>query len=623
MSSEPSCPTLVEVFEQSMERFGSRPLFGIKRSGIWVWVTYAEFASLVARFRAGLSELGIGPGDRVAILSNNRLEWAVAAHAAYGLAAAIVPMYEAQHASEWAFILHDSGAKALVVAHDALLARLDGAGDVGGALQHIIVMDRSENTDARVRSFTALMEVGRQSTCVRPDPGATAGVIYTSGTTGKPKGVLLSHSNMASNIGAAKELLPRETEDCSLSFLPWAHVFGQTAELHGLLSVGGSMAICPDVSGLVEDLREVRPTVLFGVPLVFNRIYTTVRAQIAAKPKILQTMVARALEIAAKERAGQRLSMGERAGFRVVDRLVFARVRARLGGRLQYAVSGGAALSKEVAEFIDSLGVSVYEGYGLTETSPIVTTNVPGARKLGSVGRPIPGVRVEIDPMTAVQKPPENGKPARWEGEVIVYGHNVMSGYLDRPAENAAVFTSKGGLRTGDMGYVDPDGYLFITGRVKEQYKLENGKYVVPTPLEEALKLSAYVLNAMVYGENRPFNVAIVVADLPAVRRWAEDRRIEIPAEPDALLEDERIRALFEGEVEQRSGAFRGFEAIHRFALVPTDFTTENGLLTPSMKLKRAAVIDVYRHLIDELYIEERRRAHPTSQEAHPWSRPG
>ncbi|MGH7272754.1 MAG: AMP-binding protein, partial [Polyangiaceae bacterium] len=301
---------------------------------------------------------------------------------------------------------------------------------------------------------------------------------------------------------------------------------------------------------------------------------------------------------------GERLRVHELVLLKTVDKVVFSKVRERFGGRLKYAVSGGAALSTEVAEFIDSLGIMVFEGYGLTETSPVATTNVPGARKIGSVGRPIPGVRVEIDPATIERKPASGNKPARAEGEIVVYGHNVMKGYLKRPAENAAVFTQDGGFRTGDLGYIDVQGFLFITGRIKEQYKLENGKYVVPTPLEEEIKLSPYVANAMVYGDNRPFNVALVAANIPAVRGWGETHHLHLPTADGDLLSDPRVRTLFRKEIERQTGTFKGYEAIKGFALIATDFTTENGMLTPSMKLKRRKVLEAYGRLIDPLYVK-------------------
>ncbi|HEY8090451.1 MAG TPA: AMP-binding protein, partial [Polyangiaceae bacterium] len=435
-----------------------------------------------------------------------------------------------------------------------------------------------------------------------PAPEDTAALIYTSGTTGNPKGVILTHSNLASNVSAVHELIPVDSADRSLSFLPWAHSFGQTGELHLFFSIGASMAICEAVDKILDNLAEVKPTVLLSVPRIFNRIYTAVQGQIASKPKPVQELVKAALKVTAKERTGERLKLHELALLELVDKLVFEKVRARFGGRLKYAVSGGAALSRDVAEFIDSLGITVYEGYGLTETSPIATVNMPGARKIGSVGRAVPGVTVEIDAATGERKPAEGGKPSRFEGEIVIHGHNVMKGYLKRPEENAAVFTKDGGFRTGDMGFIDPQGFLFITGRIKEQYKLENGKYVVPTPLEEALKLSPFVLNAMVHGDNKPFNVALVVVNVDAVKKWGQEHGISLPSGTEALLKDDRVRSLFKQEIEKHGAAFKGFESIQDFALIGEDFTTDNGMLTPSLKLKRRKVIETHGALIEALY---------------------
>ncbi|HZU83339.1 MAG TPA: long-chain fatty acid--CoA ligase [Polyangiaceae bacterium] len=598
--------TLVDIFSNSVREFGPRPLFGTKTASGWSWTTYAEFGSQVERLRSGLAALGVRPGDRVAVVSNNRVEWAVTAYASYALGAAIVPMYAAQHPREWEFILRDSEAKALFVADGGMLAGVSDRLQAIPALEHVIVFDGAPAGGPGARTYASLLDGRAAAALARPAPGDTAGLIYTSGTTGNPKGVILTHDNIASNVCALQELVPKQDDDRSLSFLPWAHVFGQTVELHGLLSVGASMAICDRVDRILEDLAEVRPTILMSVPRVFNKIYTAVEQQIASKPQIVQRMVARALKVAAKERAGERLTLRELALLRFVDRTVFEKVRARLGGRLRHAASGGAALSKHVAEFIDAVGIQVFEGYGLTETSPVATTNVPGARKFGSVGRPIPGVRVEIDVSATDGSRADGDAQDRREGEIVVYGHNVMQGYLKRPDENAAVFTHDGGFRTGDMGYLDAHGFLFITGRIKEQYKLENGKYVVPTPLEEQLKLSPYVDNVMVYGANRPHNVAIVVANVPAVRRWAEQRRTALADDADAVLRDGRVRALFAEEIARLGAEFRRFEQIADFALVATDFTTENGLLTPSMKLKRAAVVERYRSLIESLYAPDR-----------------
>jgi long-chain acyl-CoA synthetase len=578
--------TLVEVFDASMSAFASRPLFGTKKAGSWTWMTYGEFGSLVARFRGGLASMGVAQGDRVAIISNNRVEWAVAAYACYGLGAAFVPMYEAQNPHEWDFIVRDCEATTLIVANESVLAKAKANLTAPGALRNVIVIEGATNGEGHTTYEAVLARAPDAKEVRRPSPDDVAGLLYTSGTTGRPKGVVLTHANMASNVSAAAQVLPVRAPDRSLSILPWAHAYGQVAEFGTLFIVGASMGLSEGVDKILDNLAEVRPTVLACVPTIFNRLYLAVQRQLENRPKPLRMVVSRALADKAKERAGQTLSWRERALVSLVDRLVFKQVRARLGGRIAFAISGGAALSREVAEFIDAIGIIVYEGYGLTETSPVVATNAPGARRLGSVGRPLPGVRVDIDPQSS---------------EIIVHGHNVMKGYFKLPEESAAVFTADGGFRTGDMGYVDADGYLFLTGRIKEQYKLENGKYVVPTPLEEQLRLSPYVSDAMVYGDSRPYNVALIVADVTAVRRWAETNHVAVPQSVDELLQDARVRELFSNELKARSAAFKGFETIKDFAFAH-EFTVQNGMLTPKMSLKRSKIIEGYRSVIDQMY---------------------
>jgi long-chain acyl-CoA synthetase len=610
MHFEPRFQTLVEVLEKSTQQHASRPIFGTKKGGQWVWMTYAEFGREVARLRAALAARGVSRGDRVAIISNNRVEWAAAAYATYSAGAAFVPMYENQHPKEWEFIVNDCGAKVLFIANDAAMAKAKPFFSRAPALKHVVLLDGQTNgqtgDDPRIETYASLTgksaEKGDHPVVKSTD---VAGIIYTSGTTGVPKGVVLTHANLASNVSCMDGLFPVSPDDRSLSFLPWAHVFGQVAELHFLMSLGGSTALCEGPDKILENLGEVKPTILFSVPRVFNRIYTAVHGQLAARPKLIRELVNQALLITAKERTGQRLALRELALLTVVDKLVFSKVRARFGGRLRFAISGGAALSREVGEFIDSLGIAVFEGYGLTETSPTSTVNVPGNRRMGSVGRPLPGITVDIDEATGETKPAENGKPERFEGEILVRGHNVMRGYFNRPEETAAVMTKDGAFRTGDMGYVDAQGYVFITGRIKEQYKLENGKYVVPTPLEESLKLSPYVLNAMVYGDNRPHNVALIVANVPAVRKWAEEHSIAVSSDVDALLRDERVKALYRKEIAEQSNAFKGFESVKDFALIATDFTTDNGMLTPKQSLKRAKVFETYRAVFDALYAKK------------------
>jgi len=394
------------------------------------------------------------------------------------------------------------------------------------------------------------------------------------------------------------EVFPMSPEDRSLSFLPWAHSFGQTAELHMLMSMGASMGIAEGVDKILDNLGEVRPTLLFSVPRIFNRLYDRVNKQLGASPAWRQAIFRSAMTnvLARKRLAEQRRSSGvAELKQRVFDRLVFQKIRDHFGGRLKYAFSGGAAISREVAEYIDNLGIVVYEGYGLTETSPIATANWPGARKIGSVGKAIPGVAIKID-LTATGDAKN--------GEVVVYGHNVMRGYHALPEENEKVFTSDGGFRTGDLGYLDDEGFLYITGRIKEQYKLENGKYVSPGPLEEDIKLSPYVAHVMIYGDNKPYNVALVVANMDSVREWASENGVSV-ARPELLLEEPRVRQLFRDEIAGRSAEFKAFEEIRDFALISEDFTTDNNMLTPSLKLKRRAVWAAYGEKIEALYTKK------------------
>jgi len=602
MQFESRYKTLVDVYESSLSAYGARDLFGTKKGGEWVWITYAEFGGLVERFRWGLASLGVQRGDRVAIVSNNRVGWAVAAHASYGVGAALVPMYEAQSPKDWEFVVRDCGAKALLVANEPVLAKAMPLLDAVPTLKNIVLLEGTTHGDPRVSSYASLLASGRATPSSHPSPDDVAALLYTSGTTGIPKGVVLSHGNLASNVSASQQVFAITPSDRALLILPWAHAFGQMADLHMMFACGAAIAICEGVDKILDNLAEVKPTVLACVPTIFNRVYTAVQQQLAHRPKAVQRLVTYALSVNARERAGARLRMHEQAAVALVDKIVFAKVRARLGGQLRFAISGGAALSRDVAEFIDSIGIKVYEGYGLTETSPTATVNRRGAVKIGSVGRALPGVRVQIDPAGGEHNPEESGEPSRQEGEIVVYGPNVMKGYFNRPEETAAVFTADGGFRTGDMGFLDKDGFLFITGRIKEQYKLENGKYVVPSPLEEQLKLSPYVANAMIYGDNKPYNVALVVANIPAIRKWAAEARLTLPEGPEELLRDERVRALFAGEIAARSAPFKGFERIQDFAVVAAEFTVESGMITPKMSLRRRKVVEAYGPLIEQLY---------------------
>ncbi|MCC6216059.1 MAG: long-chain fatty acid--CoA ligase [Polyangiaceae bacterium] len=579
---------LVELFERSCQQYAKREVFGVKQGDTWSWVTYAELEKQVNDARAGLAALGVKAGDKVGIVANNRVEWAAACYATYGLRASYVPMYEAQKADEWAFILDDCGAKVVIGATNAITEKLEGLkGSAVKSLEHVIGLELPESDE---RSWKALLSRGAAHPVAaeRPAPEETAGFIYTSGTTGNPKGVILSHGNIASNINAIHEIFPFG-DDRSLSFLPWAHSFGQTCELHGLLSMGCSMAINDDVANLVANLAVVKPSILFAVPRIFNRIYDGVNKQMTEKPGFIQSLFRSGIRTATRKNRGESVGVLDGIGLSLADKVIFSKIREKFGGRLKYAVSGSAALSKEVAEFIDALGIEVYEGYGLTETSPIATANYPGNRKIGSVGKPIPGVTITIDREVT-------GDPKH--GEILIAGPNIMQGYHNRDDENRAVLMADRTFRSGDMGFVDPDGYLYITGRIKEQYKLENGKYVVPSPLEEQLKLSPFIANVMIHGANKPFNVALVVPDMEALKRWAGENGVEL----GSVAENPKVRELLKAELTKYAAEFKGFERPEKFAITTEDFTTDNGLLTPTLKLKRRNVLQKYEPQLDSLY---------------------
>lgn len=583
---------LVQLYRETCEAHADLPALGTKRGGEWRWTTYRELAELVDRTRGGLAALGVRPEDRVAIISNNRLEWAAACYATYGLEAAFVPMYEAQLPKEWKHILNDSEARVVLVADERIFGILESMLDELPNVQRLVGLHLPREDE---RSFAALLAMGDAAPVgvIEPPPDAVAGFIYTSGTTGLPKGVILTHHNIASNVSAVSEIFPIESRHRLLSFLPWAHSYGQTAELHYLLSQGASAAINDDLANLLENLADVKPTILVAVPRIFNRIYDVVHKQVAERPGVIQRMFRDGIVAAGKRSQGEPLRLSEKIELSLDDKLIFRKIRARFGGRLEMVFSASAAMNREVAEFIDALGIMFYEGYGLSETSPVVSINRPGDRRIGSVGKVIPGVELRID--GSVSDVPG-------EGEIIVHGPNVMRGYHNRPDENARVFTSDGGFRTGDLGHVDADGFLYITGRIKEQYKLENGKYVAPSAIEEQLKLSPYINQIMIEGTNKPFNVALIVVDVESLDEYCEEEGIP----KEGRLENPQVRELISDELKRWGNNLKGYEHPRKFALIDEEFTPENDMLTPTLKLKRRIIMQEYGDVIEDLYDDAR-----------------
>lgn len=588
---------LVDVLTQSVAEHAQRNAIATKKDGRWQWITYGDFGKRVDDFRGGLASLGVGQGDTVAIISGNRTEWAIAAYATYGLGARYCPMYESQLEDDWQYILQDSGAKVLLTSAYPIFEATRSWTQSLDSLENVFCMSLPAED---VSSFESIETRGREhpTPVVDIDPEWVCGFIYTSGTTGRPKGVLLTHNNIVSNINAVSSLFPIDHSDVTVSFLPWAHSFGQTCELHCLISCGAGIAVAESVEKLVDNFGEVRPTMIYAVPRIFNRIYDGLHKQLAeaggAKKAIFEAGLANAEKRYNLAQQGKSSAVVD-LKHSIFDKLAFSKVRDKFGGRVKYAISGGAALSREVAYFIEYLGITVCEGYGLTETSPIATANHPGGRRIGSVGQAIPGVEIRID-KSAVEDEESD------DGEIVVKGPNVMKGYHNLPEETKEVMAEDGAFRTGDLGRLDSDGYLFITGRLKEQYKLENGKYVVPAPLEELLQLSPFITQAFIHGANRLYNVVLVVPDRLAIEKWAKSSGIK--GDYDAVLKHDKTSRLMQGELEEHSKSFKGYERPKGFALIAEEFTVDNGMLTPKMSVKRRKVMDQYGELLDGLYDE-------------------
>jgi long-chain acyl-CoA synthetase len=577
---EPFTPehvNLTSLLSAAVRHGAAAQFLGSNRSGRWEWVTFGDFDRQVGSARAMLAGFGVARGDRVAVIANNRLEWAVCAYAAWTLGAVFVPMYEVQLERDWQYILRDCAAKVCFVSTDALLDRISAMGKDLPALKYVVGFDRSPTEPDR--SFAALMERAHGKPVAAAAIAGTddAVLIYTSGTTGHPKGVRLSHGNVVSNVCATQSLLPLGVER-GLCILPWAHI-GGLAELLALVCNRQAAGICEGPDKIVGNLAQVQPTFLVAVPRVWHRFHDAVEKSMLARPIAVQRLFRRAMRAGTARRLGQPLSAMDRLALALAERIIYPKIRERLGGRMRFTVVGAAALSIDVAHFIENIGIRVHEAYGMTEASPIVTLMRQEDAKLGSVGRVIPGVRIEIDHDV------EGGDAE--QGEIVVYGQGVMQGYHGLPDETARVLRHDGGLRTGDLGRVDRDGFLYVTGRVREVYKLENGKFVAPVPLEEKISLSPYVAQAMVHGLNRPHNVAVIVVDKSVLLPWCEKNGIAAAE----MLTHPRVRALLAEEIGRATRDAKSYERVVDFVATSEEFSTENDMLTPTLKLKRRNVL--------------------------------
>lgn len=586
---------LVEIFEDSVRKYSNNLIFGTKNSsGTYEWITYADFGRMVDGVRSGLVGLGVKKGDAVGIIANNRTEWAVCCYASYGVGALFVPMYEAELEKIQKYIIKDSGLKVLFVSQKNLYEKALTWMNEIDSLKHVFVID-----EKGPNSYQELMDNGLKKVvpAIRPKANDIAGLIYTSGTTGDPKGVLLSHGNFSSQVHALMKsfhMLNDKTK--TLSFLPWAHSYGQTAELNTLLKLGGSTGFAEGPATIVGDLQLVKPTMLVAVPRVFNRVYDGIQMKIREKGGLAKKLFDMGTEENKKKRElakqGQSSLMNS-IKLALVDKIVYSKLRELFGGNLQLCISSSAALSADIAQFMFDIGVPVYEAWGMTEISPAGTVNTPAEYKIGSCGKAIDKVRLVID-RTGMSDDSQ-------EGELIIYGPNVMQGYHNKPEETKATMTDDGGLRTGDRAYVDKNGFLYITGRIKEQFKLENGKFVYPSAIEEQIKLLPSIEQAMIFGLNKPYTVCVVVPDFAVMEKVAKEKGL--PTDKNEFVKNPAVIKLYEDEINNHlKKTFASYELPKKILLLSEGFTTENGMLTPTLKLKRREVLKKYQGMIEALY---------------------
>lgn len=584
--------TLSKAFWRSVEQHGEKPALLVKREKQYRPITYTELGRRVYAFARALHELGVRKGDRVSILAENCPEWAITDWATLCLGAITVPIYPTLTAPQVGEILRDSEPKVLVVSDKKQRRKACEAVEGTGLNPQMICIEPDSGSETpsfeqMLNQPGALTESELRALVDASQPDDIITFIYTSGTTGEPKGAMLTHRNLISNIEAVLELIDWRPDDVFLSFLPLSHVFERMGGHFLPIYAGLTIAYAESLFTLANDMLEVKPTLMLGVPRFYASVMDRILASVRQMPPLRQKLFYRMLEVgkvyAQCWREGRSAPLGVRLQHAILDKLVAAKIRERVGGRLRYFVSGGAALPKEVAEFFHAFGILIIEGYGLTETSPVLTVNPPRAPRFGSVGKPIRGVEIKIAE----------------DGEILARGPNIMLGYYKKPEATAAAIDPDGWFHTGDVGYMDKDGYLYITDRKKDILVLANGKNVAPQPIENMLKQSELVQEAVVYGDGMSAPVALIVPNIDALRAFAKQAGIE--ADGDALLNHDAIQKRFRQELERVNRELADFQRLKGFRLISKPFSIETGELTPTLKVKRRVVAEKYAHLLQEM----------------------
>jgi len=593
----PAPGTLTHLFLDAVERFDRPDALQVKIGGRYERISHRALVERVRRVALGLGARGVRPGDRVAIVSENRPEWAVADLACLTSGVVDVAVYPTLPQAQIAYILRDSGATLAFVSTAAQAEKLRAIRADCPALREVVSFDRVgaladasladlESDGARADSDATAERWRAFALEIRPEDLAT--LLYTSGTTGDPKGVMLTHDNIASNVAATCTLIPFTGSDVALSFLPLSHILERTVGYYLMLATGTSIAYAESIESVADDLTVVRPTVMISVPRLYEKMYSRAHAAAQHGGRITARLFDWAVETggrwADRRLAGQAVGTLLGAQYAVADRLVFAKLRGRTGGRLRYFVSGGAPLAPEINKFFYAAGLTILEGYGLTETSPVISANTPEHFRIGTVGQPVAGVSVAIAE----------------DGEILTRGPQVMKGYYNNPTATAEAVDGDGWFHTGDIGELR-DGYLAITDRKKDLIVTAGGKNIAPQPIENRMRQSPFVAHAVMLGDRRKFPSVMVVPNFEALERWARAQGLQW-SDRAALIGLPPVRDKMEQEVLAPLTDLAHYETPRKLLLVPDDFTVERGELTPTLKIRRRIIAEHYRAQIDALY---------------------
>ena len=586
--------TLVRLFLDGVDRFGDAPALGTIRDGTVTHLSYRDAHDLVRRVAGGLRSLGLKRGDTAAILAENRAEWALADYGCLCAGVRDVPCYSTLPASQIAYVLHNSGARLAFASTEEQVGKLLEIRGECPALEHIVVFDPLDSVPDGVMGWDAFLELGGaaddeafRAEALTAAPEEVATVLYTSGTTGNPKGVMLTHHNLYSNIEAAGRLLQLGPKDRNLSLLPLSHVFQRMVDFF-CFHQGCGITYPRSRETLSEDLATVKPTLMVGVPRVFEKVYGRIMDATGAKAKLVRWAKGVAEAWAQARLAGRAPGLGLKVAHALADMLVFKKIRGAVGGEIRFFVSGGGPLSPDINRFFFGAGLTILEGYGLTETSPVTNVNTFDDFSIGTVGKPVPGTEVRIAD----------------DGEILVRGPQVMKGYFRNPEATAEVVTPEGWFHTGDIGEIDAAGYLKITDRKKDIIVTSGGKNVAPQPIEIILKRNRYVEQPVIVGDGRKFVSLLVVPGFAELEAWASGQGIPA-ADRGALLGHRRVRDFLQDQIFSELKDLASFEKPKKIAFLTEEFTIEDGSLTPTEKVKRKVVEERLHALIDRLYSEE------------------